>query len=61
MQVMPLADDSHEMSRLFFHKNKKEFRMSSATNFAWHFKGWIFDLFEHSLYKEMCQVLCSHF
>ena len=36
-----LADDSHEISRLvFFDKIKKnENKMSSATNFAWRFKG----------------------
>ena len=34
-------DDSHEISRLVFSENKKKkkIRMSSATNFAWRFKG----------------------
>ena len=38
-----MADYSHEISRLvFFEKIKKnKNKMSSATNFAWHFKGLI--------------------
>ena len=37
------ADDTHEMSRLFFSKNEKKkiyiYILSSATGFAWRFKG----------------------
>ena len=36
MWIICRADDSHEMSRLPFSEKK---RMSSATNFAWRFKG----------------------
>ena len=43
MWIVCLADDSHEMSRLVFsEKQKNFFRISSATNFAWRFKGWRF-------------------
>ena len=36
MRIVCQADDSHEMSRFIFSEKKK---VSSATNFAWHFKG----------------------
>ena len=42
MELTLKADDSHEMSRLVFSEKKKKkiFElMSSATNFAWRFKG----------------------
>ena len=40
MWIFCLADDSHELSRLVFPEiKKKKNRMSSATNFAWRFKG----------------------
>ena len=35
-----LADNSHEMSTLVFSENKEnKLRLSSTTNFAWHFMG----------------------
>ena len=37
IQIVCLADDSHKISGKI--KKNKNFRMSSATNFAWGFKG----------------------
>ena len=35
-----LADNSHEMSTLVFSENREnKLRLSSTTNFAWHFQG----------------------
>ena len=39
-QKIVLADNSHEMSTLVFSENREnKLRLSSTTNFAWHYMG----------------------